>query len=69
MAHIKSEIISVDGNNFNMILVNEYDGYCFVNRSYDLFYKNKLIGKDIGSIKACYYKAYLYTQKKLTNVP
>lgn len=58
------QIISVSGLKFKMVLTEEYDGYNYTHRSYDLFYGKKVIGKDIGSIKMCYYKALVFAESK-----
>ena len=56
------ETISVSGQEFKMIMTSETDGYYLVSRTYDLYFKEQLIAKDVGSIKSCYNLAADYVQ-------
>lgn len=54
------ESITVDGQNFELVLTRETEGYVFVHREYSLFYKKKLIAEQISSVKSAYLIALNY---------
>ena len=58
------ETISVDGLSFKMVMTSEEDGYMYTSRTYDLYFENKRISKDVPSIKLCYWKAYEYSKNE-----
>lgn len=62
---MSEQMINIDNHSFKIVLTSETEGYSFTHCTYDLFFKQKRIAKDISSITSCYNVAWEYIKNNL----